>query len=141
MSVSLKNIGWAAGFYEGERSFVKPGVVSICQKDPEPLYKIWNLFGGAPPEKYGNYYYWRIYGVEARQFLLTIFSFLSRRRKKQILEQKEFFNIPDRCPNGHEYGPNPKIYIDNSKGRSYRVCKLCQMNNSFRKRKNRKVEN
>lgn len=95
----LVDIGWAAGFYEGEGWFGpnqngSGHKVAIAQKNIEPLLRIQKLFGGEINRfniPTGVCHRWRVHGVECRQFLLTIFSLLSARRKAQILDHKRFF--------------------------------------------------
>jgi len=53
------------------------------------LDRLRELFGGSVGEsirKDGIFYYWRITGVLARGFVLTVYKFLSRHRRKQIRE-------------------------------------------------------
>ena len=83
---SLLDIAWAAGIYEGEGSVQRnTGAVGICQKDKEILLRLTKLFGGSI-SSCGNrpLFQWHISGARARGFLLTIFSFLSLRRKQAI---------------------------------------------------------
>jgi len=140
---SLLDIGYAAGFYEGEGTFFKVSsgkscIVSITQKDPEPLVKMQKLFGGEIRVSNG-YNYWRLHGVKARGFILTIFSLLSRRRKEQILRYREFFTEQDACPNGHVYKEG-SYKIVTASGRTYKQCIACQVLNRTRRGVNRKVE-
>ena len=137
--IRTSDIGWAAGFYEGEGSFLEPGYVTITQKDPEPLYRIQHLFGGVAPKKYGEYYYWRIYDLEMRQFVLTIFTFLSKRRRAQILKYRHKFTEGDRCPNGHQYPVNAKQYYNTRTGGSYRTCKPCRREHQWRRSAKRRA--
>lgn len=135
----MTNIGWAAGFYEGEGSFIEPGYVSITQKDINPLIKIRDIFGGKI-NLYNGYYYWRLHGLEMRQFILTIFTLLSDRRRKQILKFKNIFTETDKCKNGHEYDLNRKI-LNNRTGEYNRVCLICARANMRRKNERRRKNN
>lgn len=130
--ISLSEVGWAAGLYEGECSFIankdgKGQHVSMTQKDPWPLVKLQTLFGGEV-HPYSGYNYWRLYGAECRAFVLTIFTFLSPRRRQQILKHVEFFTIPDCCPNGHTYKEGSYKIVTVS-GRSYKQCLACRVMN------------
>lgn len=96
-SPTVKEIAWAAGIYEGEGTSFRVGnkygpAVHITQKDPWLLYKLEELFGGNVTAKmksnaYGgkefSIYRWQAYGPRAYGFLLTIYCFLSPRRKEQ----------------------------------------------------------
>ena len=87
--VSDIDLGYAAGFYEGEGSVCSTNdsscCVNIAQKDSEPLVKLQELFGGNI-NLYNGYHYWRLYGDECKAFIVLIFNQLSARRRKQIEE-------------------------------------------------------
>lgn len=101
---TLMEIAWAAGIYEGEgcasviklRSNNCTMSVIITQKDRWLLDKMRDLFGG-----YVFYTikrdYWTltISGPTARGFLMTIFKFMSPRRKDQITKA---FHMVDSLP-------------------------------------------
>lgn len=98
-SPTVADLAWAAGFLEGEGNFyantrankhVSHGVRAV-QKFAEPLYKLQAMFGGSVSlthkagPKYPNAYpEWRVYGARARGVMLTLFSFLSSRRRGQV---------------------------------------------------------
>lgn len=141
MKISMKEIAWAAGFYEGEGTFTKNGVCSVTQKDIWPLQFLQSNFGGEITE-YNGYHYWRIYGGRARGFLLTIFTFLSPRRRRQILEHPLFFRDPNFlpsnfCAKGHEFTPENTViekgYKENGDPRTWRACKICLKAKSLKK--------
>lgn len=83
------DLGWAAGFLEGEGSFpANATAVTACQKQREPLDRLRRLFGGRVywrPEG-GTYgiYAWYLHGPSARGVMMTLFSLMSPRRKAQI---------------------------------------------------------
>lgn len=95
------DIAWAAGIYEGEGScqnrYGTSGTshVRVFQKDAWLLHKLRDLFGGrvspvtqkrtTAPEERVTYHRWDIYGARARGFGMTIYTFLSPRRQKQLL--------------------------------------------------------
>lgn len=90
-SPNLIDIGFAAGFFEGEGSIsLQQGLqVKIGQNDREVLDKIRDYFGGKVYGPYkgptGNeHYYLTISKERAIGFLLTIFTLLSRSRREQI---------------------------------------------------------
>jgi hypothetical protein len=98
----MRDIAWAAGVYEGEGSCQKAGgkgrytteVVRIGQKDSWLCERLRALFGGsvrlvkAHTSRSGikrrDFYTWLLTGARARGFLLTVFTFLSTRRRAQI---------------------------------------------------------
>jgi hypothetical protein len=90
---SLMDIAWAAGLYEGEGSCCRAGkstarwsglMVRISQKDTECLLKLQRLFGGTIGSETGGACSWGLCGVRARGFILTIYTLLTQRRRKQI---------------------------------------------------------
>lgn len=98
------DIVWAAGLFEGEGSVCKTGAtkkypgkfttqVKIYQKDRWVLDKCRELFGGSVltrtqkgsklcPQS-GEISSWQISGPRGRGFIMTIYKFLSPRRKEQ----------------------------------------------------------
>lgn len=92
-----RDIGFAAGFYEGEGSCCRGGdhrrllpMVVIGQNEREPLDWLRARFGGwvgwrnDPRQKTGGHWQWGVSGVRAHGFLLTVFGLLSQRRQAQI---------------------------------------------------------
>ena len=92
---SILDIAFVAGFYEGEgccgqdhnrASFH----VTIGQNDYEKVQWLKRFFGGHISDghtpKGKVFYSWRLSGGRARGFLMTIYSFLSLRRKQRIRE-------------------------------------------------------
>lgn len=127
----MVDIGFAAGFYEGEGSVLKGNkegvsiLVSITQKDIEPLLKMRDLFGGNIKE-YGGYHYWRLSGEKCHGFLLTIFTLLSARRRQQILKYKDFFLAEDRCPSGHPYIEGSYEMVQYKERNPTKSCLICR---------------
>lgn len=97
---SMLDIAWAAGIYEGEgyvngppRSrYLTTEVIQLVQKDRWILDKLAALFGGQvslrkykkPEQVKYNVFVWILTGCRARGFLMTIFTFLSPRRRTQV---------------------------------------------------------
>jgi hypothetical protein len=105
-------IGWAAGFIEGEGSFARRASaaarrkygpitprVDAVQKTQEPLIRLLRLFGGTIgqhnsrviDERTGkrytaHAYRWRVGGSRAVGVMLTLYPLLSQRRQKTIRE-------------------------------------------------------
>ena len=85
------DIAWAAGFIEGEGSFVRKKVTAV-QVNPQPVEKLKELFGGSltyrtrvKPRQ--PYYRWQIHGARALGFAFTIYPFLSDKRKNQLRKE------------------------------------------------------
>lgn len=89
------DIAWAAGVYEGEgscRGHQKRSILAqMCQKDPEVLYRLKELFGGSVAEyanpgstKQGMIFKWTVSGDKARILFALIYPFLTARRKSQV---------------------------------------------------------
>lgn len=85
---TVLDIIWASGIYEGEGCCSKnrSEQVSVGQKDTWILYKLQDLFGGKINlfKSTKGISRWNIYGARARGFLMTIYKFMSPRRKEQI---------------------------------------------------------
>ena len=91
---TMKDIHWAVGFLEGEGSFQfrHSQRVGAAQVQKEPLEKLLMLFGGSlvlQQDKRLNAadrWYWGVHGKRARGLMLTVYSLLSTKRKKQIMK-------------------------------------------------------
>ncbi len=92
-SPTMIDIAWAAGLYEGEGhcGFTSKGTKGsakavISQKDPWVLEKMRPMFGGSvgKPTKHQACGHWVVFGARARGFLMTIYPYLSPRRKEQV---------------------------------------------------------
>lgn len=93
-AASMADLAWAAGFLEGEGNFGvnhrKLGrsasqVVRATQKNLEPLYRLQRFLGGAvKPLRQDGYGEWRTYGVRARGIMMTLYSFLSAKKRADI---------------------------------------------------------
>lgn len=107
MAISVKEIAWAAGIYEGEGScgtqryskkLKKTGLekvytllqATVSQKDPWILFELQRLFGGRintyPNSGCSKAWIsrWRVCGAKARGFLQTVYVLLSPRRREQV---------------------------------------------------------
>jgi hypothetical protein len=96
---SLYDLSWAAGFLEGEGCFKIGGwhtqQVGASQVNREPLEKLHRMFGGkihpyaSKNVRENGYnrksgYSWIVSGMRARGVMMTLFSFLSQKRKGSI---------------------------------------------------------
>lgn len=95
---TVKDIAWAAGIFEGEGTTknTKNGggtLLSVAQKERWILDRLRELFGGTvraykqycngPGSEFRTYHRWDLGGPRGRGFLMTIYTFLSPRRKLQ----------------------------------------------------------
>jgi hypothetical protein len=97
---TLLQIAWAAGVFEGEghcrryfndKAKISRGseLVTVGQKDPWLCPRLRDLFGGTVRRHRRQnieWHVWTLHGARARGFLMTIFTFLSPRRKQQVRE-------------------------------------------------------
>ena len=104
MALTIAAIAWAAGFLEGEGTFtgyiVKNGNhlrtnIQAAQVQLEPLLVLQKLFGGhiwydkkinqiMDHPNYSPAYRWTLGGPKGRGLMMTIFYFMSPKRKQQI---------------------------------------------------------
>lgn len=84
----MRDIAWAAGIFEGEGTaghWDGSTKVHVVQKGDWLPLRLQALFGGGIYFKSkGRYALWSLGGPRARGFLLTIFPFLSPRRREQV---------------------------------------------------------
>lgn len=102
-SPTIADLYWAAGFCEGEATFCYAKYsqsAKIPQTDNlDSLKKMLDLFGGSISKKRAvsksgfvnsrPQRVWQICGSRARGFMMTIYSLMSKRRKKQIRKALE----------------------------------------------------
>src|SRR6267143_1860507 len=90
---TVRELEWAAGFLDGEGCFSKSATterIGAPQNDPQLLYRLQSLFGGAVGEtgktRPRSIWQWTIYGTRARGVMLTLYTLLSDKRKKEIMQ-------------------------------------------------------
>ena len=92
---SLLEIGWAAGFIEGDGSFARnkfSGSVCVSQVNLEPLEHLLEIFGGSVYRKrfkrtnpaWNDAHEWRATGPRSRGIMMTLYSMLSAMRQEQV---------------------------------------------------------
>lgn len=136
-------IAWAAGFLEGEGSFVASGsviTISAVQVQRDPLERMQALFGGhLKPYTHKNrpgapYWRWSLNGSHAVGAAFTIFTFMSPRRREQIHRLVAVWKsrpgrnnlLKTHCPRGHEYTPdNIYVYGKAERRTARRHCLAC----------------
>jgi hypothetical protein len=84
-TLSILDIAWAAGVFEGEGCCTDRHQATVTQKDTWLLKRLQALFGGRVSADSHGYSRWVLTGSRARGFLMTVFSFLSPKRKLQVL--------------------------------------------------------
>ena len=90
-SPTVRDIAWAAGWFDGEGSIAKRRANSqqchMGQKDRWVLDRFKALFGGSIVERQMNgqpFFEWHISGARCRGFLMTLYTFFSPRRQERI---------------------------------------------------------
>ncbi len=94
LCVDTKDIAWAAGFFEGDGYFclrkTSPSII-VAQVNREPLERLFRIFGGsivgpyqAKNAKANPACRWQIFGAPAASIMMTVFCFMSRKRKDAI---------------------------------------------------------
>lgn len=153
MTVSTHELYWAAGFLEGEGCFTMQGrakttpLVTASQVELEPLDRLVDLFGGRIYEQENNkvkgnlFNHWYLGSSVSVQVMMTLYTLMSEKRKKQIEEVLETWkrskSIKSRdsnyCTKGHLMTEENSIFVDRSKlGRSsYTVCRACKYGTSI----------
>ena len=138
--ISLNDIHWAAGFIEGEGSFLKPPGklrIDVHQVQKWPLEKMYNLFGGTMNlhkrplnSRQSPIWGWSLRGIKARALSMTIYPLMSPKRQYQILSALKFWrqrppatHLRKHCPRGHAYSPTNTIVSKEG----YRRCLKCRM--------------
>jgi hypothetical protein len=137
--LSDRDLGWLAGFIEGEGSFAwnknprRGGgclVVTADQKQRLPLDKIVLLLGGTiylRTDKDRNIFVWQIRGEHAARVMMTLYGLMSPRRRMQIAKAlSEWRKVRPwkylrSCKYGHPYPENVVIWKDGRKR-----CIMCQ---------------
>ena len=142
MTFSDGELGWIAGFIEGEGSFQwaghTPSVVAV-QVQYWPVEKLKSLCGGnivtlrrdEVKSNGGIHYRWYIYGDKAIELIKAIYPLLSPKRKEQAkaiytkrVQQEQPKPERTHCKRGHLWADNE--YIPNGK-KSKRICRACRL--------------
>ena len=125
----------AAGFLEGEWCFgyYRGLVVTACQLTSEPLETLAWLFGGNVTSihtpKGQQAWQWAIHGSRAAGAMMTLFTFLSSRRRDRIKDSlrgwkaapgKGWHKYVTHCPRGHELSQ-----VNTKRSGVSRQCRIC----------------
>lgn len=87
---STVELAWAAGFLEGDGWFQPQPRVGATQVEWDPIARLVSMFGGAVTHKkprtatQNHYLEWSVYGARARGVMMTLYPFMSPKRKAQI---------------------------------------------------------
>lgn len=148
--MNVHELYWAAGFLEGEGAFTlrdrhaeSKGTAALIAKasqvNPEPLYRIKAMFGGAVYGPYMNrpsmkirnqkpFYEWSISGRGAAQVFMTLYPLMSDVRKRQIHRGLTVWKAAPlrgtaqtHCKRGHPFSAE-NTYIWGG----HRACRICQ---------------
>jgi len=89
MTIPMHEIGWIAGFLEGEGYFdIHGSRIEVEQVENDPITKLSNLFGGTRTkrkrENKRDINRWRLYPEISLQVMITIKPFMSVIRQNQI---------------------------------------------------------
>jgi len=137
--ISLNDIYWAAGFLEGEGSFLltcRSPFITASQVEKTPLVTIQELFGGTirlkkrpPDSRFKDISIWTIHGKRSIGLMMTIFHLMSPKRQEQIKKVIKVWKLKRRkpktkthCPNGHKYTFSNTEYLKNG----HRRCIVCR---------------
>lgn len=140
---------WAAGFLEGDGCFSlykdKYLAVQVTQVNPEPIADLVRWFGGAvyyTKDKRPNcngFYNWRLTRHDAAALMMTLYSFMSEKRKNQIKKcLKVWRTVLNRrqneieCVNGHKLQGINLIWHTTSCSVKYKACKQCKIEQNKR---------
>lgn len=142
MTVTVRDLAWAAGFLEGEGYFGgRNAVVSCAQVQRWPLEELYRICGGtisgptqrqSANKKSSPIYLWSASGRSGAGIMMTLFTLMSPKRKEQIkttLEEWKKRKVQQKfrqfCPHGHEYTAENTYIYANGAGKIGRHCKTC----------------
>lgn len=144
--LDMKELFWAAGFMEGEGSFIQSrthyGIrCSAGQVNKEPLERLQKIFGGSICLEHRAYknigcdiWIWRLGGGPSAAVMMTLYSLMSEKRRGQIKVCLDYWKNQCRarnpmyrysyyCKRGHEltHG-SPNVRVDK---KGHRNCWIC----------------
>lgn len=153
--IDLLDIGWIAGFIEGEGTFGCRGktvFVSVSQVQKEPIDRLHAMLGGKvyrieqmDGSRRMAFYKWFVHNEQARGLIMTLFALMSPRRKAQMkaalapwLRTGRLGKYKTECRRGHPLA-GPNLGINPTSGGRY--CRACQVMLQRVRYERRKKEN
>jgi hypothetical protein len=144
LNLSSIDLGWVAGFLEGEGYFSKGSSISVqaSQVQLEPLERLQKLLGGSIHKyshkgkpTHNDFYKWGVHGMTAEEVMKLLFPLMSPKRQKVIAETLYFYSaLPGvnlkksggRKMCGHNLHPwiPENLRIDSHGNRYCHLCKL-----------------
>lgn len=143
--ISSADIGWVAGFLEGEGYFGMSNSESLfinaSQVQLDPLERLQRLLGGKITGPYkpcgssnGNpYHRWHSGPKLGAQVMMTIYPFMSPKRQASIRKCLSTWKVQigwtliharkSHCPRGHAYTPENTYENPHRKNRNCRLCR------------------
>jgi hypothetical protein len=145
MALLMVDLGWIAGFLEGEGSFGLSGRnrqsprVRAPQLQREPLDRLQRLLGGKialqpPTSGTQPVHHWALDTNRSVQLMMTLYTLMSPRRQQQIAKALAAWRtnprfksaIRTRCPNGHRLSPD-NVYVSlRPNGKRRLTCRKCE---------------
>jgi len=142
LNLSQIELGWIAGFFEGEASFLNTNErlsVQVAQVQLEPLTRLMKLLGGSlyhckrHKAHQNDYFRWHIRGDHAEELMRIIYSLMSPKRQKQIERVLAWYKTRP----GSHFEKNPRKTCLSKRhawipeniepaGNGRKRCKLCQ---------------
>lgn len=137
------DLAWLAGFLEGDGCFClqkhRYASVKVSQTSRWPLEVCQRLLGGTIHPRRHNQpnhrpvFYWSIGGPSAAGAMMTLFSFLSPRRREQVKSVlRRWVTVPAKaamrthCPKGHPFSGDNLFIRTLKQGHAGRGCRECQ---------------
>jgi hypothetical protein len=165
MNVTREGLAWAAGFFDGEGSFitVRDGghigcMVSVGQTDDEPLHKFMAVFNGigavngpyarAKPNERPMFYY-TVRGFEKVQAIMAMmWPFLCGPKKRQATEMmsevvphaRRMIEKAQSCPRGHVMTEENTYVGTQGPGWKSRRCRICMREDAKRSDERRRAK-
>jgi len=155
--IRMIDLGWTAGFLEGEGSFWAQHhipCVTASQVQREPLERLEMLYGGRiyrmrnfSKKSEQPIHRWQVSGAQGRGLMMTLYPLMSPRRQGQIVKALSAWlsfrpkapRFPIRaskthCPQGHEYTEDNTYTFPDGR-RECRECRRIHSLHSMRKRR------
>jgi formate dehydrogenase maturation protein FdhE len=154
IDISQVDLGWVAGFLEGEGYFSKAKTsisIQASQVQLEPLQKLQKLLGGSlnrysqKKQNQNDYYRWGVHGLTAEAIMKLLFPLMSSKRQKNISEAISWYaSLPG--TNFKKNGRKTCVkrghpWVSENIGIDYRGKRFCKICKADWQRNRRKVSN